>query len=228
VTTSTICWSVASPGCTRAIYFSGYCAHNASNTRRATRRPGFPCHLSAPHPGSSLSAIPPKCPQFAADRRFSWPVRGWRGLSFIVQAQWIAAYLELPDNMIGNRIAFLLSQPLPLTRARFCVRGASISAIRREAAAVAKPPSLPMRQRGRAAARASSRRSFPTTASSLRTLTFIVYSTGKDGATQHMARERAQCSSRLAGRRRDRVPLPLVAEMQERHEHKREGGKGRR
>jgi hypothetical protein len=139
-----------------------------------------------------------------------------------------AAYLELPDNMIGNRIAFLLSQPLPLTRARFCVRGASISAIRREAAAVAKRPSLPMRQRGRAAARASSRRSFPTTASSLRTLTFIVYSTGKDGATQHMARERVQRSSRLAGRRRDRVPLPLVAEMQERHEHKRERGKGRR
>ena len=45
---------------------------------------------------------------------------------------------------------------------------------------------------------------------------------------QHMARERAQCSSRLAGRRRDRVPLALVAEMQERHEHKREGGEGRR
>ena len=45
---------------------------------------------------------------------------------------------------------------------------------------------------------------------------------------QHMARERAQCSSRLAGRRRDRMPLALVAEMQERHEHKREGGEGRR
>jgi hypothetical protein len=45
---------------------------------------------------------------------------------------------------------------------------------------------------------------------------------------QHMARERTQCSSRLAGRRRDRVPLALVAEMQERHEDKREGGEGRR
>ena len=46
-----------------------------------------------------------------------------------------------------------------------------------------------------------------------------------DEVCRHMARERA---SRLAGRRRDRVPLALVAEMQERHEHKREGGEGRR
>jgi hypothetical protein len=35
-------------------------------------------------------------------------------------------------------------------------------------------------------------------------------------------------SSRLAGCHRDRMPLALVAEMQERHEHKREGGEGRR
>jgi hypothetical protein len=33
-----------------------------------------------------------------------------------------------------------------------------------------------------------------------------------------MARERAQRILRLVGRRRDRVPLALVAEMQERHE----------
>jgi transposase len=49
-----------------------------------------------------------------------------------------------------------------------------------------------------------------------------------DEVCRHMARERAQRISRLAGRRRDRVPLALVAEMQERHEHKREGGEGRR
>jgi transposase len=46
-----------------------------------------------------------------------------------------------------------------------------------------------------------------------------------DEMCRHMARERA---SRLAGRRRDRVTLALVAEMQERHEHNREGGEGRR
>ena len=49
-----------------------------------------------------------------------------------------------------------------------------------------------------------------------------------DEICRHMARERAQRILRLAGRRRDRVPLALVAEMQERHEHKREGGEGRR
>jgi hypothetical protein len=49
-----------------------------------------------------------------------------------------------------------------------------------------------------------------------------------DEMCRHMARERAQSILRLAGRRRDRVPLALVAEMQERHEHKREGGEGRR
>jgi hypothetical protein len=49
-----------------------------------------------------------------------------------------------------------------------------------------------------------------------------------DEMCRHMARERAQRILRLAGRRRDRVPLALVAEMQERHEHKREGGEGRR
>ena len=38
VVTSTIRSSVASPGCISAMYFSGYCAHNASNTRRATKR----------------------------------------------------------------------------------------------------------------------------------------------------------------------------------------------
>jgi hypothetical protein len=46
-----------------------------------------------------------------------------------------------------------------------------------------------------------------------------------DEMYRHMARERA---SRLAGRRRDRVTLALVVEMQERHEHNREGGEGRR
>ena len=51
---------------------------------------------------------------------------------------------------------------------------------------------------------------------------------GRFATARHTARERAECSSRLAGRRRDRVPLALVAEMQERHEHKREGGEGRR
>ena len=49
-----------------------------------------------------------------------------------------------------------------------------------------------------------------------------------DEMCRHMARERAQRILRLAGRRRDRVPLALVAEMQEWHEHKREGGEGRR
>jgi|HubBroStandDraft_6_1064221.scaffolds.fasta_scaffold1428850_1 hypothetical protein len=49
-----------------------------------------------------------------------------------------------------------------------------------------------------------------------------------DEMFRHMARESAQRILRLAGRRRDRVPLALVAEMQERHEHKREGGEGRR
>jgi transposase len=49
-----------------------------------------------------------------------------------------------------------------------------------------------------------------------------------DEMFRHMARESAQRILRLAGCRRDRVPLALVAEMQERHEHKREGGEGRR
>jgi transposase len=49
-----------------------------------------------------------------------------------------------------------------------------------------------------------------------------------DEMCRHMTRERAQHILRLAGRRRDRAPLALVAEMQERHEHKREGGEGRR
>jgi hypothetical protein len=49
-----------------------------------------------------------------------------------------------------------------------------------------------------------------------------------DEMCRHMARERAQRILRLVGRRRDRVPLALVAEMQEWHEHKREGGEGRR
>ncbi len=49
-----------------------------------------------------------------------------------------------------------------------------------------------------------------------------------DEMYRHMARERAQRILRLAGRRRDRVPLTLVAEMQERHKHKREGSEGRR
>jgi hypothetical protein len=49
-----------------------------------------------------------------------------------------------------------------------------------------------------------------------------------DETSRHMARERAQRILRLAGRPRDRVPLALVTEMQERHEYKREGGEGRR
>ena len=49
-----------------------------------------------------------------------------------------------------------------------------------------------------------------------------------DEMCRHMARERAQRILRLVGRCRDRVPLALVAEMQERHKHKREGGEGRR
>jgi hypothetical protein len=49
-----------------------------------------------------------------------------------------------------------------------------------------------------------------------------------DEMCRHMAREGAQRISRLAGCRRDRVTLALVAEMQERHEHNREGGEGRR
>ena len=49
-----------------------------------------------------------------------------------------------------------------------------------------------------------------------------------DEMCRHMARERAQRILGLDGRRRDRAPLALVAEMQERHEHKREGGEGRR
>jgi len=49
-----------------------------------------------------------------------------------------------------------------------------------------------------------------------------------DEMCRHMARERAQRILGLDGRRRDRAFLALVAEMQERHEHKREGGEGRR
>jgi hypothetical protein len=47
------------------------------------------------------------------------------------------------------------------------------------------------------------------------------------GVTAHQS---ARSIAKLLGRSlfRDRVPLALVAEMQERHEHKREGGEGRR
>ena len=74
VVTSTIRWSVASPGCTSAMYFSGYCAHNASNTRRATRR-----RLSVlascvirllPIPGNSLARFPRNVHNLPRDRRF--------------------------------------------------------------------------------------------------------------------------------------------------------------
>ena len=52
-------------GVLRAQRFKHTTSHEASPLS-----PGFPCHLSAPHPGSSLSTIPPKCPQFAAGSPF--------------------------------------------------------------------------------------------------------------------------------------------------------------
>ena len=53
-------------GVLRAQRFKHTTSHEASPLSL-----GFLCHLSAPHPRSSLSTVPPKCPQFATGSPFS-------------------------------------------------------------------------------------------------------------------------------------------------------------
>jgi hypothetical protein len=53
-------------GVVRAQRFKHTTSHEASPFSL-----GFLCHLSAPHPRSSLSTFPPKCPHFATGSPFS-------------------------------------------------------------------------------------------------------------------------------------------------------------